>query len=50
MSEIDVGRRGFIQSAAWMGVALMAGECLGGRLKVAAPSGAPMQGCALKPM
>ena len=50
MSSSEIGRRGFIQSAAWMSVALMAGECLGGRLKVTGPSGAPMQGCALKPM
>ena len=50
MSSSEIGRRGFIQSAAWMSAALMAGECLGGRLKVTGPSGAPMQGFALKPM
>ena len=50
MSSIDVGRRDFIHSAAWMSAALMAGECLGGRLKVTGPNGAPMQGFALKPM
>ena len=50
MAKMDIGRRGFIQSAAWTSVALMAGECLGGRLKVVGPNGAPMQGFALKPM
>jgi len=50
MDSIQVGRRCFIRSAAWTGAAAMLGGCLGGRLKVTGPSGAPMQGFALKPM
>ncbi len=50
MDAIGVGRRGFLQSAAWTGVAALAGKCMGGRLKAVAPNGAPMQGFALKPM
>ena len=50
MDSIDIGRRGFIQSAAWVGAAVMMGGCMGGRLKVVGPNGAPMQGFALKPM
>ena len=50
MDAVGVGRRGFLQSAAWTGVALLAGKCMGGRLKAVAPNGAPMQGFALKPM
>ena len=50
MASMDIGRRGFIQSAAWTSVALMMGGCMGGRLKAVGPNGAPMQGFALKPM
>ena len=50
MSSIDVGRRDFIHSAAWIGAAIMMGACMGGRLKVDDHNGAPMQGFALKPM
>ena len=46
---IDANRRDFLKGTAWMGVAAMAAGCSSNPLKFFGPSGAPMQGFALKP-
>ena len=47
MSETT--RREFLQGTAWMGLAAMAAGCSSNPLRFFGPSGAPMQGFALKP-
>ena len=47
---MNVDRREFLKGTAWMGVAAMAAGCSSNPFKFFGPSGAPMQGFALKPM
>ena len=46
---IDTKRRDFLKGTAWMGLAAMAAGCSSNPLRFFGPSGAPMQGFALKP-
>ena len=46
----ETNRREFLKGTAWMGVAAMAAGCSSNPFKFFGPSGAPMQGFALKPM
>ncbi len=48
--NVSFNRREFLKTAGWMGALSMAAGCVGGKFKMFAPSGAPMQGRALKPM
>ena len=43
-------RREFLKGTAWMGAVAMAAGCANNPLKIFGTAGAPMQGCALKPM
>ena len=47
---IDTNRREFLKGTAWMGLAAMAAGCSSNPMRFFGPSGAPMQGLALKPM
>ena len=47
---MNLNRRDFFRSTAWMGAMAMAAGCIGNRFKMFEPCGAPMQGFALKPM
>ena len=47
---MNVNRRDFFKSTAWMGALAMAAGCIGNKFKMFEPCGAPMQGFALKPM
>ena len=44
----ETSRREFLKGTAWMGVAAMAAGCSSNPFKFFGPSGAPMQGFALK--